>query len=88
MHKTSRFQRGSGCYECDVCGRKTRNVGNQSFSSKLCSECFDLAGIENEISDGHATAQELKDRILALTSDIAAKGGSLAEWAGLLESVK
>lgn len=75
----SRFLRGSGCYACDVCGRKTRNTGNQSMSSKTCSECWDLAGIENEISDGHATLAERQAEINDLLASIESKGGRTAD---------
>jgi hypothetical protein len=71
-------------YKCDVCGRGTRNTGVQSVGSGLCPQCYDLAGIENEISDGYATRPEKGSEILRLTSEIAAKGGSLSEWADLL----
>jgi hypothetical protein len=74
MSTINRFQRGSGVYTCDVCERKTRNTG-QSYSSKLCGECWELAGIENEISDGHSTQADRQAEIDILVAAIAAKGG-------------
>lgn len=48
----SKFQRGSGCYTCQACGRKTRATGrNENEHVGLCAPCYDLAGIENDISD-------------------------------------
>jgi hypothetical protein len=45
-----RFQRGGSVYQCNVCGRRTRNTGDEG-SVNLCFECYELAGIENEVSD-------------------------------------
>lgn len=44
------FQRGSAVYKCNSCGRSTRNTGDEG-NSRLCYECYELAGIDNEISD-------------------------------------
>ena len=62
-------------YRCDTCGRLTRYTGAQSGGSKLCPQCWDLAGIENEISDGHSTFEEKRAEIDALLAEIRAKGG-------------
>lgn len=45
-----KFERGSSTYNCNVCKRLTRNTGDEG-NSKLCSDCYELAGIANEISD-------------------------------------
>jgi hypothetical protein len=72
-------------YSCDCCGRRTRNTGAQSIGSQLCPQCFDLAGIENEISDGHATLAEHRAQIDGLLAEIEAKGGTPREhFAALL----
>lgn len=84
MANNSRFQRGTGVYPCNVCGRRTRHTGTQSAGNKICPQCFDLAGIENEISDGYRTAAEAADEIRALVADIAAKGGDVSEWSALV----
>ena len=44
------------------------------------SAVFDLAGIENELSDGHATPDERRALVESLTTEVMEKGGSLAEW--------
>lgn len=78
--KSHRFNRGQTTYHCDVCGRLTRFTGVQSVGSKLCPHCYDLAGIENEISDGHATLAERRGVIDELVAAISAKGGNVADW--------
>jgi hypothetical protein len=45
----SHFQRGSGVFNCDSCGRSTR-VTTQD-NDKICAECYDLAGETNSLSD-------------------------------------
>lgn len=84
----SRFQRGSGCYKCEACGRKTRNTGAQSMGSKTCEQCWDLAGIENEISDGHETVETLRESIQSLLAKIEANGGdTMQSWSGFVKAV-
>jgi hypothetical protein len=64
--KNNRFQRGSGVFTCDICGRNTRNVG-QSTESRLCIHCWDLSGLENMKLDGcyEATSDRERDSLLA-----------------------
>ena len=49
--QNARFQAGSGCYVCRVCGHNTRSTGGDGASVKLCDTCFELAGEDNHISD-------------------------------------
>lgn len=77
-------KRGGSVYTCDTCGRSTRHTGAQSLGSTLCPQCFDLAGIENEISDGHATIEEKREEIAALIAEIREKGGDPEESFGAL----
>lgn len=76
----SRFSRGSGCYTCRCCGRKTRATGNNDNEHiRLCVECYDIGGIENGISDGHYEGQELIEmeaEIERLKKIIIKKGGT------------
>ena len=59
VKKTSGFKKGSGCYECVICGKKTRaGVGDDS-SALLgqCASCYEEAGAENAIMDGTMTVE-------------------------------
>jgi hypothetical protein len=48
----SNFQRGSGVYTCQECGKRTRATGRGDCEHvQLCGECYDLAGWENLHSD-------------------------------------
>lgn len=48
---TGRFQRGSGCYECHMCGKLTRETGESESSCDLCLLCYTKSGYGNQISD-------------------------------------
>ena len=80
--RVSRFQRGSGSavFTCHVCGRKTRDTGDQAVGSRLCPQCWDLAGIENAISDRETTRDAEMAHIRATLATIAGKNGNVAEW--------
>lgn len=80
MAKKNTFTKIAGSvYECLCCGRKTRNTGAQSIGSETCPQCWELAGIENEISDGYATVEERRARIDSLFAEVAAKGGDASK---------
>jgi hypothetical protein len=79
MRKTNRFERGTGAYKCRCCGRGTRSTGRGDNENVMtCAECYDLAGIENAITDGvepednPGTVKEVN----ALWNAIKAKGGT------------
>ena len=76
--QNNRFQRGTGCYTCQSCKRQTRATGgNDNEHVGLCAECYEVAGIENQISDGDGTP-ELLAEIARLKAIIAEKGGTLS----------
>lgn len=53
MPKINRFERGSGCYKCELCKKMTRNTGDEG-GCNLCAKCYKNCGIENMHSDnGH-----------------------------------
>lgn len=80
MRRRNTFDRLTGStYICDTCGRRTRNTGVQGIGSHLCPQCFELAGIENEISDSDdrlRSIAERRDEVLRLRDEIRAKGGN------------
>lgn len=79
---------GGSTFNCATCTRRTRHTGAQSLGCDLCPQCFELAGIENELSDGNATIDERRTMIEALITDIEAKGGTpREEFAGLLQRI-
>ena len=48
----SKFQKGTSVYVCRICGKRTRDVGDDSAGVDLCSVCFEKCGAENEAADG------------------------------------
>jgi hypothetical protein len=49
------FERGGrGVFSCEACGRSTRRV-DQGGESLCCTECWELAGIDNSVNDGAQT---------------------------------
>lgn len=78
MTRRSGFERGTGSYRCECCGRLTRATGVQSVGSRLCPDCYELAGIYNVLQDeGEAGVQEYADEIRSRCANIEAKGGKL-----------
>lgn len=46
----NRFRRGSGCYTCKLCGKRTRDVdGNADV--EMCQLCELKSGLENSLAD-------------------------------------
>ena len=81
VRRGNRFERGSGCYKCQSCGRTTRATGRgDNEFTKLCAECYDLAGLENYISDNCADVTEVPESIKIevnnLYHEIVTKGGT------------
>ena len=77
-----KFQRGSGCYECQSCGRKTRATGNNDNEHvRMCVQCYDIGEIENLIADGmyedETELKELEQQIKDLEAEIVKKGGKI-----------
>lgn len=67
----SRFQHGSGVFNCNTCGRSTR-VTHQD-NEKMCAECWDLAGETNSLSD---TGELFDKNAVELLERCVERGGS------------
>lgn len=56
----SRFQKGSGAYKCEGCGKMTRATGRGDCEHvRMCARCYDVAGWVNAVSDGECTVAEV-----------------------------
>ena len=72
-----RFRRGSGCFECEMCGRETRETGDGNAHLGFCPQCRAAAEIENAIcdeGDADGSQQACIDR---LYNEAVAKGGKV-----------
>jgi len=45
------FQKGSGCFKCDTCGKQTRN-NTYDMENGSCNDCNYAFELENAIQDG------------------------------------
>lgn len=87
MRNKNRFQKGSGCYTCRVCSRRTRSTGRgDNEYVLLCAECYDLAGIENAISDG-SDPENYAAEIAGLLHTISKRGGNTKGFSDLFKYV-
>ena len=87
--RTTTFTKGSGVYKCECCGRATRDDGNgDSVNLKLCTQCFELGGINNAVNDGGdaarycTTVTDLVGQLDALKAP-----GAREQWGELLAKV-
>lgn len=72
----------SGCYSCELCGRKTRNVGQTS--NHLCGNCDEWTMTTNSLNDDglHMSAEDRKaaqDYILKNKIEAAKRGGDFSK---------
>ena len=59
MIDNRRFQKGSGVYTCEICGKKTRSTGRGDCDlANLCEKCYDKLSVENAIADGRRTKND------------------------------
>lgn len=49
---------GQSTYVCESCGKRTRETGLGEQGCGLCAYCFEVGGLENELSDGHITQEQ------------------------------
>lgn len=57
------FARGSnaGTFTCNVCGKRRQKANREvstGATTGVCTDCFDIAGDENMVADGHMTCRE------------------------------
>lgn len=56
MIRKNRFGRG-GVFVCQGCDRRTRDAGNGIYH--LCPECWELAGLDNQVNDNGGGLDEV-----------------------------
>jgi hypothetical protein len=77
--RNSQFQRGTGCFNCESCGRRTRETQNTPVGMRLCEDCYEIAGIYNVYQDngnGEELAQYFNE-VQWRCTNIIEKGGTL-----------
>ena len=70
-----------GTFKCKICTRTTNNHGNQDGAGvQLCRECYELAGIENEVNDyGDDSLAQNANEIADLFASALRKGADRAK---------
>jgi len=48
-----------GAFNCVTCGGRTRECGQEN--NQICAECYEIAGYENSIQDGHETPEQVME---------------------------
>lgn len=80
--KFNHFQRGGKpTFECDVCGRRTRDTGQGV--DHLCMDCYELAGMDNHCNDAGETPEQA-----GYAAEAAARLANIAKLGGDVEKVK
>jgi hypothetical protein len=74
----AKFSKGETTFTCTCCGRGTRNV-DQALGAECCTECWELAGIDNQVNDDGAYPDATRDEAVGLLKAIAKKGGDAAK---------
>ena len=79
--KANRFRRGSGCFECKVCGKRTRDTGDNA-SCEMCPLCFERSSWRNSLSDHGLLTPEVEAKLDSLKTvrEIEAYGSSLIQF--------
>lgn len=68
------LKRAGGVFSCGNCGRRTRSTGEDNENSRTCIQCWEMAGIENAVSDGCETPS-MRAEHEYLRQECLAKGG-------------
>jgi hypothetical protein len=90
MRTIKTFRRGSSTFNCRVCTRLTRHVeADQSGCGDICHECFELAGMENAISDyGDEAVTDYKNEIIDHLKVLKTKkGADMSTWTDLMTRI-
>ena len=60
--RRNRFEKGSGCFVCSCCKKKTRSTGRgDNENVGLCADCYDKAGDDNAVADGQMSEEEFQE---------------------------
>lgn len=75
MRDNRRFQRGSGTYQCVICGALTRETGEGESAVQMCRTDYLLEGLYNALQDGAISEQEYKTQAAGIEAQRPPQGG-------------
>ncbi len=92
MKSIKRFQaahNGASTYLCRICKHNTRNVGGDEMGVRLCLPCYELAGIENALSDnGLDDTMQYADEVVRYINQLEKRGTCAPTVAAARETFK
>lgn len=68
----SKFAKGQSTFTCRCCKRLTRDTGGEG-GVELCAQCYELAGLENELSD-YGVSKDLVQSAVVYFEQLMEKG--------------
>jgi transposase-like protein len=83
--RLARFRPGQSTFTCKSCTRLTRETSTNSVDG-ICEDCYELAGLENGVADGHPVGDYLSEAVERYTR-IKSKGGTYGFWTELGDAV-
>lgn len=81
----SKFRPGETVFKCSSCGIRTRRTSSDT-AEDICENCYELAGLENGVADGHGVETYLREAVERYKA-ITKKGGSYDFWTDLGDAV-
>lgn len=67
------FKKGQSTFTCRCCNRTTRNTNGEG-DLDLCAQCYELAGLENMLSDSPEEAATVKHDATLYFNELISKG--------------
>jgi len=64
--ENSRFQKGSGIFNCVDCGKLTRDTGENEGETKTCKVCLEIYSYENMLENDEITQEQFNEKVREL----------------------
>lgn len=68
-----RFQKGSGVYNCIVCGKRTRETGDGESDVQMCALCYFKESWYNAVQDGDISPEQYEEMVAKKEQELGVK---------------